>query len=267
MNRLDGKTVLISGAARGIGAATAQLMAEAGAKVFIGDLLTQAGEATAAKISEGGAFCRFVSLDVTDAESWQAAVDVAVETTGRLDVLVNNAGVFIGKSIEDIAMEEWQKLVDVNLTGTVLGVRIATPALRESAKSSAHGSAIVNLCSIAGMVGSQVDPLYSLTKGGVNTFTKSLALYFGRGGDNIRVNQIHPGVIETDMGDQTYTARANALGTNDVEAAKQVSIKAHPIGRHGTVDDIAKGILFLASDDAAFMTGSSLVVDGGFTAA
>lgn len=263
MNRLDGRVALTSGAARGIGAETARRMVAAGAKVVIGDVNADQGRATAEAIGEA---CRFIPLDVTDPESWQAAVDLAVESFGRLDILVNNAGVFVGQSIEDVALEDWQRLVDVNLTGTFLGTRIAAPALREAAKDTPHGSAIVNLSSIAGMVGSMVDPLYSMTKGGVTTFTKSVALYFGRKGHRIRVNQIHPGVIETDMGEQTYSARASFLGTNDVDAAKQASLQMHPIGRHGTVEDIANGIVFLASDDAGFMTGSSLVVDGGLTA-
>ncbi len=266
MTRLDGRTALISGAAKGIGAQTARRLAEAGAKVFIGDLLEQQGRDVATEIEDTGGSAAFVRLDVADPASWEAAVAAAVERIGRLDVLVNNAGVFIGRTIEEVSFEAWQQLVDVNLTGTFLGTRHAAAALREAGKWTPHGSAIVNLSSIAGLVGSQVDPLYSMTKGGVTTFTKSMALYFGRRGDRIRVNQVHPGVIETDMGEQTYAARAAAMGTNDIEQAKGVSLSIHPIGRHGTPDDIAKTIVFLASDDAGFMTGSSLVVDGGLTA-
>ncbi|MFX4221789.1 MAG: SDR family NAD(P)-dependent oxidoreductase [Thalassobaculum sp.] len=266
MGKLDGRVALISGAARGIGAQAARRMVDEGAKVVIGDVRDELGRKTAEEIDGGRGVCRFTHLDVTDPDNWQGAVDETVEAFGRLDILVNNAGVFIGRSLEEISLDEWKTLVDVNLTGTFLGTRIAAPALREAAKDTPHGSVVVNLSSIAGLVGSMVDPLYSMTKGGVTTFTKSVALYFGRRGDRIRVNQIHPGVIETDMGDQTYTARARALGTNDVDAAKQASLNMHPIGRHGTADDIAAGIVFLASDDAGFMTGSSLVVDGGVTA-
>jgi len=147
-----------------------------------------------------------------------------------------------------------------------LGTRLALPALRERAAVSAHGSAIVNLASVAGLVGSQLDPLYSMTKGGVTLFTKSTALEFARKGYRIRVNSIHPGVIQTDMGEQTFAARARHHGTNDTEAARQVAVSTHPIGRLGVPNDIAKGIVFLASDDAAFMTGAGLVVDGGLTA-
>lgn len=163
-------------------------------------------------------------------------------------------------------MDEWHKLVAVNLTGVVLGTRIALPHLKARGATSAHGSAIVNLASVAGLVGSQLDPLYSLTKGGVTLFTKSTALEFGRKGYRIRVNSIHPGVIDTDMGQQTFAMRARALGTNDTEATRKTSLTMHPIGRLGVAEDIAKGIVFLASDDAGFMTGSGLVVDGGYTA-
>lgn len=205
-------------------------------------------------------------LDVTQEASWTAALDTTVKQYGGLDILVNNAGIFVGKGVEDASMDDWHRLVAVNLTGVVLGTRVALPHLKARAKDSPHGSAIVNLASVAGLVGSQLDPLYSLTKGGVTLFTKSTALEFGRKGYRIRVNSIHPGVIDTDMGQQTFAMRAQALGTNDTEATRKVSTSMHPIGRLGLADDIAKGIVFLASDDAGFMTGAGLVVDGGYTA-
>ena len=139
-------------------------------------------------------------------------------------------------------------------------------ALREAAKSNEHGSAIVNLASIAGIVGSQLDPLYSMTKGGVTLFTKSTALEFARKGYRIRVNSIHPGVIQTDMGEQTFVARASRTGGNDPAPVRQMVTESVPWGRLGVPLDIAKGIVFLASDDAAYMNGSGLVVDGGVTA-
>jgi NAD(P)-dependent dehydrogenase (short-subunit alcohol dehydrogenase family) len=153
------------------------------------------------------------------------------------------------------------------MTGVFLGTRVAAPALREAGKTSEHGSAIVNLASIAGLVGSQLDPLYSMTKGGVTLFTKSTALEFGRKGYRIRANSIHPGVIQTDMGEQTFVARAARTGSNDTAPARQTVINSIPWGRLGVATDIAKGIVFLASDDAGYMNGSALVVDGGVTAA
>ncbi|ODT15434.1 MAG: 3-beta hydroxysteroid dehydrogenase [Kaistia sp. SCN 65-12] len=266
MNRLDGKVALLSGAARGIGGATATLMASVGAKVVIGDVLEERGRQTVREIEAAGGKAAFVPLDVTQEASWQAALDATVKQYGGLDILVNNAGIFVGKGVEDASMEDWHRLVAVNLTGVVLGTRAALPHLKARAKDSPHGSAIVNLASVAGLVGSQIDPLYSLTKGGVTLFTKSTALEFGRKGYRIRVNSIHPGVIDTDMGQQTFAMRAQALGTNDTEATRKLSTSMHPIGRLGVADDIAKGIVFLASDDSGFMTGAGLVVDGGYTA-
>jgi NAD(P)-dependent dehydrogenase (short-subunit alcohol dehydrogenase family) len=241
-------------------------MASVGAKVVIGDVLDERGRQTAKEIEAAGGQALYVTLDVTQEASWAAAMDATIKKFGKLDVLLNNAGILNGKGIEEATIEEWNRLVAVNLTGVVLGTRAALPHLKASGAKSEHGAAIVNLASVAGLVGSQLDPLYSLTKGGVTLFTKSTALEFGRKGYKIRVNSIHPGVIDTDMGQQTFVVRAKAQGTNDTEAARKASINMHPIGRLGIADDIAKGIVFLASDDAAFMTGSGLVVDGGYTA-
>jgi len=264
MNRLDGKIALISGAARGIGAETARLMVEAGARVIIGDILDDRGRETVREIGVDSAAV-FQHLDVTSEEDWSAAIGAAVTRWGGLDVLVNNAGMFLGKGIEEASLDEWNRLCAVNLTGVFLGTKLAVPSLRERGKTSPHGSGIVNLASVAGLVGSQLDPLYSMTKGGVTLFTKSSALEFARKGYRIRVNSIHPGVIQTDMGEQTFVSRARNLGTNDVDSARQLALSTHPIGRLGTPSDIAKGIVFLASD-AGFMTGAGLVVDGGLTA-
>src|SRR5216684_3076537 len=168
MNRLDGKIALISGAARGIGGSDAAAI--------------------------------FHHLDVTSEDDWSGAIGAAVARWGGLDILVNNAGMFLGKGIEEASLDEWHRLSAVNLTGVFLGTKLAVPSLRERGRTSPHGSAIVNLASVAGLVGSQLDPLYSMTKGGVTLFTKSAALEFARKGYRIRVNSIHPGVIQTDMG-------------------------------------------------------------------
>jgi 3(or 17)beta-hydroxysteroid dehydrogenase len=266
MNRLDGKVAFISGAARGIGAATARLMVEAGAKVAIGDVLDERGRETAQAIAGASDAAMYVHLDVTREEEWTAAIAATVGRFGGLDILVNNAGLFLGKGIEEANLDDWHRLCAVNLTGVFLGTKHALPPLRERARQSPHGSAIVNLASVAGLVGSQLDPLYSLTKGGVTLFTKSAALEFARKGYRIRVNSIHPGLIQTDMGEQTFLSRARNLGTNDVDEVRQQAMTRHPIGRLGVPEDIAKGIVFLASDDAGFMTGAGLVIDGGSTA-
>jgi NAD(P)-dependent dehydrogenase (short-subunit alcohol dehydrogenase family) len=266
MVRLQGKVALISGAARGIGAETARKMAAAGAAVVIGDVLAERAHEVAQEIRKAGGKGLALSLDVTVEASWTAAVAAATNEFGKLDILVNNAGIFLGKDLMDATMEDWNRLVAINMTGVWLGTKVCAPTLAESGKASPHGAAIVNLASIAGIVGSQIDPLYSMTKGGVTLFTKSAALSFGRKGWKIRVNSIHPGVIETDMGAQTFASRARQTGSNDVDGARSVALKQHPIGRLGVAEDIALGILFLASDEAGFMTGSGMVVDGGLTA-
>jgi len=234
--------------------------------VVVADVLDELGRRTVAAMTGSGARAEYVHLDVTKEEDWTAAVDLAVSRFGKLDILVNNAGVFIGKGIGEISLDEWNRLVAVNMTGVFLGTKLAAPALREAAKASDHGSAIVNLASIAGIVGSQLDPLYSMTKGGVTLFTKSAALEFARKGHRIRVNSIHPGVIQTDMGEQTFVARAQRTGSNDTTQVRQTVTETVPWGRLGVPMDIAKGIVFLASDDAGYMNGAGLVVDGGVTA-
>ncbi|MDP3493689.1 MAG: glucose 1-dehydrogenase [Hyphomonadaceae bacterium] len=267
MSRLDGKVALITGGARGIGKETARLMALAGAKVVVGDILESVGRETVESIRATGGAAEFVRLDVTKEQDWAAAIDTATRSFGKLDALVNNAGLFIGKGIEDSTLEDWNLLLSVNMTGVYLGTKLALPALRAAAQESEHGSAIVNVASIAGIVGSQLDPLYSATKGGVTLFTKSAALEFGRKGYRIRVNSMHPGVIQTEMGEKSLLTRAQRTGSNDTGPSKAFMAEATPLGRLGVPEDIAKAIVFLASDDARYMTGASLVVDGGVTAA
>ena len=266
MTRLDGKVALISGAARGIGAEAARRLAKAGAAVVLGDVLEEGVKTVAREIEAGGGKARSARLDVTSEADWNQAVATAVSGFGGLDVLVNNAGLFLGKTSEESTLEEWRRLCDVNLTGVFLGTKQALPALKERAKTSAAGGSVVNVSSTAGLVGSPLAPLYSLTKGGVTMFSKSTALEFARKKYRIRVNSIHPGVIETDMGEETFRTRARYAGSNDMDAARQQGLATHPIGRFGTAGDIANGIVFLASDESAFMTGSSLVMDGGVTA-
>jgi 3(or 17)beta-hydroxysteroid dehydrogenase len=266
MNRLDGKVALISGAARGIGAETARLMIAAGAKVAVADVLDERGRETVRALASDGGEAIYIHLDVAREDDWGAAIAAVTGRFGGLDILVNNAGIFLGRGLEEASLADWHRLCAVNLTGVFLGTKLAVPALRESGERSPHGSAIVNLSSVAGLVGSSGDPLYSMTKGGVALFTKSAALEFARKGYKIRVNSIHPGLIETDMGQQVFATRARQLGTNDLDDARRQSLARLPIGRLGTAADIAKGIVFLASDDAGFMTGAGLVIDGGTTA-
>ncbi|MEO8297160.1 MAG: glucose 1-dehydrogenase [Burkholderiales bacterium] len=266
MNRLTGKVALISGGARGIGGAAARRMAQEGAQVLIGDLLDAQGQALCEEIRAAGGKAGYMHLDVTSEADWAAAVRQANEQFGGLDVLVNNAGLFTGKDIETVSLDEWHRMAAVNMTGVILGVRAALPSLRERAQRTLDGTtSIINMSSVAGMRGSPLDPLYSMTKGAVLMFTKSIAGEFGHKGYRVRVNSVHPGVIDTDMGALTFAARAKTLGS-DSEAAREQARKAYPIGRIGQADDVAMAIVYLASDDASFVTGSALVVDGGTTA-
>jgi len=264
--RLGGKVALVSGAARGIGLAAAQALCAEGAVVVIGDVLDAEGERAAATLQHDGSQIVYQHLDVTNTADWSAAVALAEARFGRLDILVNNAALFLGLSFEEATFEDWRRMSSVNLDGVVLGIRAALPSLRRRAQASAQGSAVINMSSVAGIVGTATDPLYSLTKGGITTFTKALAAHSGQPGYRIRVNTVHPGPVDTAMGRKTFASRARFLGEPDQDIGRQQAIAAHPIGRLGTVEDIAGAVVYLASDDAGFVTGSALVVDGGFTA-
>ncbi len=250
MGRLDGKVALISGGARGQGATEAKLFAREGAKVVFGDVLDDEGKKVEAEIAESGGDALYVHLDVTNEADWRAAVDTAVGRYGQLDLLVNNAGIVLRKGIEDTTEEEWDRVMAVNSKGVFLGTKHAIPAMRQ-----AGGGSIVNISSTAGLVGSgQGLAAYSATKGSVRLFTKSTAIQHAR--DNIRCNSVHPGPIETPMLREAW----------DDPNRREERIGRVPLGRIGTTEDIAYGVLFLSSDEASFMTGSELVIDGGSTA-
>ena len=266
MKRLQDKTALITGAARGIGAETARVLADSGAAVFIADILIDQARQVASQINDNGGKAFTIELDVTSENSWQSAINEVTNTAGNLDILVNNAGILLAKDFEEVSVEEWKTLADVNMTSVFLGTKICAPALRESGNRSPHGSAIVNLSSVAGLVAAPNDALYAMTKGGVTLFTKSTAVSFANKGDRIRVNAIHPGVIDTEMGDMAIAAQAKRLGITDTNKVRQLSADRHPVGRIGETSDVANAVLFLASDEAAFVTGASLAVDGGYTA-
>ncbi len=266
MNKLDNKTALITGAANGIGAQTARLMAQQGATVFVADILTDLAQQLTSEINAEGGLATAVKLDVTSESGWHDVIQQITGNGGKLDILVNNAGYFFGKGFEDATLDEWRKLVDVNMTSVFLGTKICTPALRAAGLHSRHGSAIINLSSIAGLVAAPNDPLYGMTKGGVTMFTKSAAISFANKGDRIRVNSVHPGVVNTQMGDQAIASQAKRLGIADAEQIRRLAAEKHPMGRIAETADIANAILFLACDDSAFMTGVNMPVDGGYTA-
>jgi len=248
--RLEGKVALISGGARGQGAAEAKLFAGEGAKVVFGDILDDLGKQVEAEIHEVGGEALYIHLDVTNAADWASAVEAAVSRYGRLDVLVNNAGITIRKNVEDTTEEDWDRIMAINAKGVFLGTKQAIPAMRESG-----GGSIVNISSTAGLVGSPYSGAsYAATKGAVRLFTKATAIQYAKGG--IRCNSVHPGLLETPM---TQDILADAVH-------REERIQRIPLGRVGTAEDIAYGVLYLASDEASFVTGSELVIDGGATA-
>ena len=250
MGRMDGKVALISGGARGQGAAEARLFAREGGKVVIGDLLDVEGMRVAAEIAELGGEALYVHLDVTKEEDWQSAVAAAVSTYGKLDVLVNNAGIWRRGRVEDTTVEDWDAVQNVNSKGVFLGTKAAIPEMRK-----AGGGSVVNISSTAGLVGGPRSTAYTASKGAVRLFTKATAIQYA--GEGIRANSVHPGPIDTEMIQQVWQGEDNS---------REESIARTPLGRVGTVDDIAYGALFLASDESSFMTGSELVIDGGSTA-
>jgi NAD(P)-dependent dehydrogenase (short-subunit alcohol dehydrogenase family) len=257
MGELSGRVALVSGGARGIGAAAARALAKEGAKVVITDVID--GEAVAKEI--GGAF---MTHDVTVEADWVAAVAFAKETFGGLDILVNNAGVFWVAPLGETDLERFRRMQAVNVDGVFLGMKHAVPAIAERAQQWEGGGSIINLSSVAGLKGSPGVVAYNASKGAVRLMTKSIALEVAA--QKIRVNSVHPGVIDTMMGAQVVNEFAGrGSGVNDPEVLRQGVAAMHPLGRMGKPQDIADAIVFLASDKSAFITGMEMVVDGGMT--
>ncbi len=248
--RLEGKVALISGGARGMGATEAKMFAREGAKVVIGDVLEEEGRKTEAEINETGGECIFVRLDVTDEYLWENAVSEAVARFGKLDILVNNAGIFRTERVEETSGALWDQVMNINAKGVFLGTKAAIPEMRK-----AGGGSIINISSGLALVGSDRASAYGASKGAVRLFTKSTAIQYAAEG--IRANSVHPGIIETPMTLPTIL---------NTEERREQSADRHPLGRIGQPEDIAYGVLFLASDESSFMTGSELVIDGGLTA-
>ena len=250
MGRLDGKVILISGGARGQGALETELFVAEGAKVVFGDVLDEEGEAVERRITESGGEAVYVHLDVTSDADWEDAVHTAEGRFGRLDVLVNNAGIANADLIEDTTEELWDRIMAVNTKGVFLGTRKALPAMRR-----AGGGSIINVSSIAGILGRPLTgSAYSASKGAVRTFTKTTAIQHASEG--IRCNSIHPGPVDTPM----------LSGISDNPEILRQRTDEVPLGRLGFSRDIAYGALYLASDESSWITGIELIIDGGITA-
>jgi len=250
MRRLENKVALISGGSRGMGAAEAEMFAAEGAHVVIGDILEDEGRKTASKIAETGARCLFTNLDVLKASDWESAISTVTSAFGKLDILVNNAGVTSRMMLLETSEPEWDRVMDINTKGTFLGIKTAIPAMKYSG-----GGSIVNISSQMGLVGADyISPQYQASKGAVRILTKSVAIQYAS--DNIRCNSIHPAPIETDM---TADIRDDADSFQDM-------LRRIPMGRYGKPEEVAYAVLYLASDESSFVTGSEVVVDGGWTA-
>ncbi len=248
--RLEGKSAIVSGAGSGMGAATAKLFAAEGASVVVADVDEVGGQETVDAITAAGGTAQFLRTDVTADEDWQAAVQVAERDYGKLDILVNNAGLSSSAFEDPMDLEGWDAIIGVNATGVFLGTRAALPAMRR-----AGGGSIVNMSSILGFVGADNGhPAYSASKGAVRLLTKSTAVNYGPEG--IRANSVHPGFMPPMKSGNV----PNSLGR------REIAVQNTPLRRTGEVDEVAYAVLFLASDEASFMTGTELVVDGGYIA-
>lgn len=248
--RLAEKVALITGAANGMGEAEAKLFAREGAKVVVADLLEAEGQRVARDITAAGGEARFVRLDVTSEEDWQEIVGTTVAAFGKLDILVNNAGISGSFDADLLSTSAWDRLMAVNARGVFLGLKCAIPVMQQAGRG-----AIVNISSISGFVGQDyVHMAYNASKGAVRLMTKSAAVQYAKAG--IRVNSVHPGIMPP-----MQTSRGTADPTRRAAMIAQV-----PMGREGQREEVAYAVLFLASDEASYITGTELVVDGGYLA-
>jgi len=260
---VNGKVVLISGAARGIGLDCARSLAQAGAKIMLADILDELGKDVARSICEQGREAAFCTLDVTREEDWQRGIAATLETFGGLDVLVNNAGIEIAKPLLQMSVEEWRRMHSINVEGVFLGTKHALAAMTSEGREGRGGS-IINLSSVAGLVGVPGFAGYCASKGAVRLFSKAVAAEFGA--MNIRVNSVHPGVTRTEMGDKAVQDVANLIFGGDFEQGLNFIKSSTPLGRIGETSDVVAAVHFLASDAACYITGTELVVDGGISA-
>jgi 3(or 17)beta-hydroxysteroid dehydrogenase len=254
MGRLNGKTALITGGARGLGAATCRVFVREGARVVVADVDLAAAEQLADELVAGGAEAIALALDVTQEDQWEHTLAAAEDALGALDILVNNAGIAALGSAEDTTLEDWRRVMAVNLDGVFLGTRAGIRRMKT------RGGAIVNISSIKGIIADTFTAAYDASKAGVRNFSKSAALHCAASGYGIRVNSVHPSYIMTDM------VRGAAETMADPEAFMAAILAKHPMGTLCEPDDIAHAVLYLASDEAKYVNGTELIVDGGYTA-
>ena len=262
MGKLDGKVALVTGAASGIGRACAQRLAQEGAAVITTDIDAQMGEGCVDEIVRAGGKAIFLRHDVANEESWISVIAETKSRLGRLDVLVNNAGIAIAGQITELCLADWRRQIGINLDGVFLGTKHGLPLMRASG-----GGSLINIASTVALTGSGNMPSYSATKGGVRAFTKSVALQCAALKDGVRVNAIYPGIIDTPVYDKFEGApRHGEGGTNTKHISRDpeaLSAKVVPLGIPGQPGDIAAGVIYLASDEARYVTGAELVIAGG----
>ncbi len=257
--RVEGKITCITGAASGIGRSTAQLLAREGAVVVATDVQSDKGSTLVAAIERVGGRSIYLDHDVTQEDAWQSVVSAIRARYGRLDVLVNNAGIGLSGPVVDMSLSDWRRQIAVNLDGVFLGVKHALPLMREGT-----GGSIINVSSIAGIRPSANTAGYSATKGAVRMFTKAVALECAAARDGVRVNSIHPGIVETAIWDSLLGTTEDGSNSRPRGATiDALAARLIPMGRKGAPEEIAAGILWLASDDSSYVTGTELVIDGG----
>src|SRR3954469_14768010 len=257
--RVSGKVALVTGGASGIGRGCCEKLASEGAFVVCTDIQDNLGAEVVAGIKAAGGQAEYVHHDVTDEAEWASVVAGIKARHGRLDILVNNAGIGIGGSIIDMSLADWRRQTAVNLDGVFLGVKHSLPLMR----ASGDGGSIINMSSVAGLKGSASLAGYCATKGGVRLFTKAVAMECANAKDGIRVNSVHPGIIETPI--WLTVGQAVNPGANEAPDLHAISAVAVPLGVKAFPADIANGVLWLASDDSRYVTGQELVIDGGMT--
>jgi len=253
MDRVKDKVAIVTGGGGGLGRAEAMLLAKEGAAVVVTDLDALSIQGVAEEINSNGGRAIFVQHDVASEAEWNKVIQRALDKFGRLDILVNNAGVIFYKKIEDTSLKEWRHLMSVNLDGVFLGTKFAIETMKKNG-----GGSIINIASVAGLIGNPDASAYHASKGGVRSFSKAAAIECSKAGYdyNIRINSIYPGVINTRMADDLKKD----------EAKYKTAMSWHAMGHFGEPEDVAYGVLYLASDESKFITGSELVIDGGWTA-